>query len=485
MQEPIDEWIARIGSQPVPVLPGSLKQLGTLTANENTPLAKLSAVAARDPSLTVHLLRTCNSLKRSHLGAEVTTVEHALMMLGLAQLRRLPTELPVLDQNLGEDSRVWLLRSFSRAYHAAMFAREWATARRDMEVDEVYCAAQLHFVGEMVLAMFGTAQAQRIRKMVHEEHVPAEEAEYLVLGFSLDQLSLALAKQWHLPALVLDSLEAENASHPRALGIMLAVQLAKAVHSGWYNARTLGLLEQVAEFLNRPLNEIVAWTHTLGAEIARDTDVFEVPPAATLLPLIVPAQREAEPEEKTDVSTSCEAPTSAPVCLVPQRAALEQTLIQLQQNMSGGAKLSEMVATVMKGMHDGVGLNRVVFAVLSGDTQSLTARSIVGAENDPVFNRFAMRLNPPNLFTRLLEKQQAIWVNDDTRAKVWPLLPVEFRKLIATNTFFAMSLFINDKPIGMFYADRHSDACQLDETSYNQFKQLVTLVSRSLAPNRG
>ncbi|KPK38959.1 MAG: hypothetical protein AMJ69_07010 [Gammaproteobacteria bacterium SG8_47] len=139
----------------------------------------------------------------------------------------------------------------------------------------------------------------------------------------------------------------------------------------------------------------------------------------------------------------------------------------------------------MKGMHDGVGLNRVVFAVLSSDRQSLTARSIVGAENDPVFNRFAMRLNPPNLFTRLLEKQQAIWVNDDTRAKVWPLLPVEFRKLIATNTFFAMSLFINDKPIGMFYADRHSDACQLDETSYNQFKQLVTLVSRSLAPNRG
>lgn len=131
-------------------------------------------------------------------------------------------------------------------------------------------------------------------------------------------------------------------------------------------------------------------------------------------------------------------------------------------------------------MHDGIGLNRVVFARYNSEENCLQGQVIKGAENDPVFNRFQISLQETNLFTHLLDKPQAVLVNQQSRAKFWPLVPDEFQKIIATNSFVAMSVFHKDKPYGIFYADRHSPNCQIESRSYNYFKTLVTHTSKVL-----
>ena len=139
----------------------------------------------------------------------------------------------------------------------------------------------------------------------------------------------------------------------------------------------------------------------------------------------------------------------------------------------------------MNAMHQGLGLNRVVFALLTQHRTHLRPRSIVGVHNDPHFTKFAITLGANTLFDRLMEKPQSLWLDEHNRTKFWPAVPVDFQRLIKVNRFYVMSVFVKGKPIGLFYADRASNSCELDEKCYKLFKQLVTQASIGLSKTTG
>ena len=170
----------------------------------------------------------------------------------------------------------------------------------------------------------------------------------------------------------------------------------------------------------------------------------------------------------------------ADFCLMPQRRVLLRVMKSLTQTEES-LSLKKVLALTMEGMHEGLGLNRVVFAMLTPDKGQLRARSILGSDNDPLFNRFVIDLESHNLFTRLLEKPQSLWLDENNRGKFFPLIPIGFHKLIRNDSFLVMSLFVRNKPVGIFYADRHTNACRLDAESYKRFKQLVAQASQTLS----
>jgi hypothetical protein len=43
-----------------------------------------------------------------------------------------------------------------------------------------------------------------------------------------------------------------------------------------------------------------------------------------------------------------------------------------------------------------------------------------------------------------------------------------------------MSIFVRDKAVGFFYADRGHGSCALDERSYQEFKQLCLRAAQGL-----
>ncbi len=470
----VDQWVKRIGVEPIPVMRATITQLGRLCSREDIPMAEYTGIVERDPGLTVQLLRMCNSMGHGRLGSEITTVQQALMLLGMERLRKLPRELPVLEETLDELPRRQLLATFSRAWHAARQATEWARARRDMVPDEVHAATLLHFIGEMVLSLFSPGQVEEIYTLRNEEHVSSAEAQYVVLGFTFDELSRKLAQNWKLPQLVIDALQQENAQFPRAYGIMLAVQLVRAGQYDWFGEKAQAIEMEAAEWLQQDLDRVVAEAHSFAAEVARESRIYDAIPAAVRLVRLPPAPptptQAASEEDTVDVG----------LCLTPQLDVLKELFGQLGKAVGRNVAHEELLAIAVRAMHDGIGLNRVVFARLDEDARALVAARVAGAENDPIFSRFQIGIGIPNLFGRLLERPQAIWMNDDNRRKYWSLVPAEVQKLLTTNSFFAMSVHVDGKPFGLFYADRHTSACQLDETSYKYFKAISSQTARAL-----
>lgn len=475
MQPVLREWIKRIQDKPIPVLAHTVDQLRRLNASDKTAIQQIVDVVEQDPGLTVQVLRYCNDPEKHRLQREVVSVQQAVMLVGTRKLNTMAMQLPILRKSLQEPARGQLLRAFCRAYHAGMQAVEWARLRRDMTPDEVFAASQLHFLGEFVLAMHAPQQLMDTFTMRREKNIASEEAQYLVLGFTLDELSTAIAEAWNLPQLVMEALRAENANHPRGFGIMLAVQVARHAAIDWYSPKTNALLKQAAEWLDQPLDKLITHAHRLAVDIAHQSNYDGVLQTAALL-----IQDRPESPHTTVSKPTPEHDAHAAVCLMPQVNLLQDSLNELKQALNMRKESDEIVRVVLQGMHDGIGLNRVVFARLDPDRRYLRASAIIGAENDPVFNRFQIKLNTPHLFVRLLDKSLAVSINNDNREQYWSMVPVEFQKMIGTNSFMAMSIFADKELLGLVYADRHTSDCQMDQRSYNYFKKLCNALGQAL-----
>lgn len=459
-------WLDTLEEAQLPALAHSAERLTQLARRDSASIPTLASVVEKDPGLTLALLRRTQALKKRRLESRVTTVAHALMLLGLTRAREIAAEVPVLDGYVDDPAlRARLLSLYARANHAAVQAYDWAELRLDIEPDEVQLAAQLRGLAELLLWLKAPAQMQEVeaRSAGKPEREPAERA---VFGFAFDELTAALAQRWGLPELLYDSLSPEHAGSPRVMGIELASQLAYATENGWYNAGITALLERIAAYLHQEFPEAVARVHRTAVAAAHANKAMNAPQAAALL--LHPAMPEARPEHVPDPGGHSADP-----------ALYRQALQDLEGRP--GLDPASVLALTLEAMQQGVGLTRVVFATLSKDHHHLRARQALGDDGDTAFRHFNIALSGDNLFGKLMARPQAIWISPTNHARFAPLLPEDLHRLTGTNEFCAVSAFIGGQPLGLFYADRYGAPRPLDAEAYHQVKQLALAAARAIA----
>ena len=480
--ETLEDWVEKLSDVVFPMFPGTIKSLKTLTDEDiNRSVDRFCADILLDPGAVIGIVRRANSGHRRRLGTQVATVENAAMMIGLKSMKELYKDVPCFTPPGTTPAERGYMHVVARAYHAGYQAYDWAIQRGDMTPKEVFVAAFLYDLGEMVLWLYGGEPMMRVRELVLNEHMPEDEAQYMVLGFSQEQIGHELAKRWNLPEMVIECLQPDKARNPRALSVMLAAKLARLADINWYTPEMLECLQSVADLLDISLEEVVRRSHLNALAAARETEFYQIIPAAALLPMHSGDWNTNNVSEQAE-----EGHEAAHFCLTPQLRVYDRAMIDLATLIKDKPDLGQILQIAMRGFHDGVGLNRVVFAMLSHDCTTLTARQMIGTDNDPVFNRFHVDidLDRRDIFTQLFQKPRSVWVNEENRAKIWPLVPGAFKKLINTDSFFAMSVFIHDKPVGLFYADRHTQDSQLDIKSYERFKRLCGMVSKGIERTR-
>jgi HD-like signal output (HDOD) protein len=286
---PRDEpgWIRALGAVEIPVLRRTVEELARLRENEDRLVARdISRVLLHDPMFTVRVLRLLQAQRRSGRPTEITTVEHALMMLGVSPFFRHFDELPAVESTLAQYPLALegLMQVVNRARHAALYARDWAGLRHDIESDEVVIAALLHDLAEMLLWCFAPELALRIQELLRRDRaLRSGAAQRSVLGFTLLDLQMALIAEWKLPALLQSLMDDAHAALPRAVNVLLAVDLARHSAHGWDDPALPDDYAAIQKFLNLPQQEVVERIqHTAQlAERERDwyqVDAAQVPP---------------------------------------------------------------------------------------------------------------------------------------------------------------------------------------------------------------
>lgn len=461
MSSIIDNLVLRLKAVEIPVFRASKQALAELQRDPKASAAGIAAIVLPDPMMVLQLMRLANASRRGEFTQRITTVEHAVMLLGFSTVFSRLAEAPVMDE-MKDVARQCLLSAASRACHAAFLARDWAVQRLDTSPEEVYIAALLHSMAEFALWAVEPAAMERVARARRKQSW--EDAERDQFGCTLAELSLALAEEWNMPPLVISAIQ-ENltAGKARPNSVMLANSIVRHAETGWWQPQVLADLEQIAAIRRLSLDEATADTHRLLAGAARRFVFPDVVPAAAWLPML-----EGEwPDDEIKLA-------------VEQQDVFQHILEEIsRRSTEASLSLSDLLTLIIRALRDGVGMRRIVFALLTKDRNELKSRYVYGAEDASPLKAFHFDMRQRHLFSVLMTKQQAVWISRETRAKYAPIWSEHITGVTSGYDFYAMSLSVHGKVVGMLYGDSTGQA--LDAVGYEKFKQLCTQAASGMA----
>lgn len=264
--ESVDAYVGFFTSQPLPVLKHTVRELDALRTDMDAVSGKrLAAIVLSDPLMTMKLLTYLQAHRRQAQNHDITTIDRAIMMIGLEPFFRVFSDMPTLEDALAAHPRalIGVLKVIGRARKAAHYARDWAVVRHDLDVDEITVAALLVEASEIVCWTFAPTLTERVYAMQRADRsLRSVVAQREVFGATAQEIQQSLIRAWQLPALLVALMDAGQVDNPRVRNVLLATDFARHVSHGWDDAALpddIAAIEKLIHLNREPL------LHRLGA----------------------------------------------------------------------------------------------------------------------------------------------------------------------------------------------------------------------------
>lgn len=484
-QQPLDAWVAKLTPDDFPILRRSRDRLlGLEQRQDKLTDETLAREIVNDPFLIINLFRKVEAMPRRFLAGDITTIDRAVMMIGMGPFFNWVRSLPILEQQLKGHVAVLepLMSALACQFHAAFQAWHWSLLRKDISADEVYVATLM----QNAICWVGWLQMpddmEVMRRHIYQDHLNLAVAFKRHTGFELDQLHQALTQAWQLPELYLDFTHGHSAH--RGYAVTQALTLVENSHLGWGCPSIEELAEGIADWLQQPVDPLLDDIYRFSDKASEHTyDCY-----GTASPLMVwkPVEPIYWDESKAAQSHQAgEAPPVSPGAAYVQYehvlhpAVIEKVIADVRAQARSQFDINQLMARVLTAMHDGLAMDRVVFALLE-QNQVVRARFTRGVDEQSPMHALNFQLGKRHLLAQLMAKMQSVWYRPESAAKLKPYISDEISLYIGRGEFMAMSIYVQDKPVGLFYGD-YGDAGHMGESVYQGFKQLCLLTAEGLA----
>lgn len=252
--ESLDAWVAHLSQAEIPVLRRTIRDLQQLRENEDKVSGReIARVVLQDPLMAVKVLAYLEAHRHRSQTTDITTIDRAIMMLGITPFFRSFEKLAAVEEHLAAHPQalLGLLRVVSRARRAAHYARDWAILRHDLDVDEITVAALLRDIAEILLWCFAPRLAIEVGRLkAQNPSLRSRVAQTAVYGMRTIELQMALCQAWHLPQLLLNLMNEAQAANPRVRNVALAVNLARHASDGWADPALPDDYKAIADLLH-------------------------------------------------------------------------------------------------------------------------------------------------------------------------------------------------------------------------------------------
>lgn len=282
MTTALQHWVGMLREIKLPVLAHTANELTVLQqAGDAATPKRISQVVLHDPLMTVQVLQYLQQHRSRHRTADITTIAHALMMLGTTPFFAHFVGHSTIEARLSGagDALDGLRKVMSRARHAALYAQDWAQRRHDVDPQEIMIAALLHDIAEMMLWCYAPALALEIAGTQQlDRTLRSEDVQRDVIGFRLLDLQLELIAAWQLPALLRNLMDETRMQNPRVQIVARAAALARHSAHGWDNLALPYDYERISELLNISCDEAAERVAAVAREADADWTWYGVPP---------------------------------------------------------------------------------------------------------------------------------------------------------------------------------------------------------------
>ncbi|MEW6327192.1 MAG: HDOD domain-containing protein [Thermodesulfobacteriota bacterium] len=184
----------------LPPFPMVIEQVLRVVENPRSSLADLTKVILNDPSLTSMILKVINSAYYGFNG-KISTVSHAVSLLGLNEVKNLALSLPIND-TLFTKNRSFGLGQADLWVHSVgvgICGRKIGEKVRYPVPEEAFVAGLLHDIGKTLLNDVFPDRFDQALHRAEEQQRPLVDIEQELLTISHATIGSWLAQHWKLP----------------------------------------------------------------------------------------------------------------------------------------------------------------------------------------------------------------------------------------------------------------------------------------------
>jgi eukaryotic-like serine/threonine-protein kinase len=442
-----------------PALSDSVMRIQRMATSESESLGNLSEEILKDVALTHKLLRMVNTVHFSHAGgAGVGTVSRAVALIGFAGIRNMALSVLLLEHMNDRAHAAVLREQFIRSLMAATLAGELSGLAREGE--DAFLAAMFQGLGRLLTEYYFPEEAQQIREQAAADGDMTAAAQR-VLGLSLDDLGVGIAKAWGLPESLQRAMRTpvgEVRGRTVEAGPDRLRWTGRAAHAltdallgaeGPEQMHALGLAAELyGPVLDKGRADILVATQAARVRLAQTARALGLhSPAGSAsrrLLLALPGAGSPVP------------PALAPAGLAvarPANAMLQRGLDALRQTP---AAPQVMLLRLLELLHRALALRCVVCCLREAATGQLVGRLAVGPGAREMSSAFRIEpslLPGADLFSALCAKGADTLIADSAAGPVASRLPAWYRQSVNAPTFLMLPMSHHGQPLGLIYAD--------------------------------
>lgn len=455
-------WVERLSEREMPVLGHTVQSLCAISGDDETSASDLATAVLRDAAMTSGVLKIANSAYYNSGNSQINTVSRAVVLLGFQAVRSIGLSIAVIDQIMHPGARQRVIDLMRQGVYAAVQAKTIAQHCKDPQPEQAFIGALLSRLGEMAFWSFAEeSEVAALRGMDKLAPAEAQKLQQQLLGCTLPQLTVGLAKAWGLGEPLVEVLQAPpDTKDGRAATVQLGHALEAAVREhGWNSAKVAEIVGKVAEHVGVQPERAKQIIANSKRELHKAAEAFGM---------------HLELETGAKSSAREEAPTV--VVREPDPKLQLRVLRELSGVLQKKPDIQLMLDMVMEGIFRGIGMDRALLAVLTPDRKALKVKYALGEEQEQLKDAFQFDLHGPegSLVKMALTTQRPLWPTASMRA-LSPLI-----KARLAPEFFLGPLAVKGKDIGLIYADRRPSGRGLDEDSFESFRHFIDQANLAL-----
>ncbi len=463
-------WSNWLCEQEMPIFSHTAQRIHQAVVDEKVSTMELSTIILQDPTLTARILKLSNSSICNPARLKVDTISRALVILGYKAVSELALACTFIESIAAQNNRGRVDKEIGRALHAAVQAKSFAQLMNDPAPEEIFIAALLKNLGRIVFFCFDQNNSAVIDQKIAEEELSPGQAEKSVLGFSLDQLGASLSRTWKLSGLIDAAISGTAKDSARVHLVNISHQIATESELGWESDGLDACLDKVETLTYQPRSKIIELIRQNAEKAVKVASQFGAGNAAGHIPSKAP--------QLSEVQLADAQPTSY------NNAELELQILQdITRLLVGEIKINAVFEMVMEGIHRGVGMDRSLFTLVSPDRTNLKEKSALGwptgVHNHTI--RIPIVGSTANLFSFCMQQTEGIWIRPDEENAMDALYTPQILAQFGRNECFLGRLFIESKTLGVFYSDRGLCNSELDQKSFDSFRNFVQQANLALA----
>jgi HD-like signal output (HDOD) protein len=489
-----------------PAFTANVQELLAIQDNPYKTVNAVSAIILRDLSLTTQILKIVNSIFYQTYQRQVHTVSSAVMVLGFDRLRDLAVGLRLFENFKKSAHLSHLKQLIVLSFLTAIQAQELVQDDPQLKAEEVFITGMLFNIGELIVAYYLPQDYQRIMDLMEKGEIKSTAAQR-VLKASMEEVGLAILKDWNLPDSMIKRLSFMHNAGSSGAGV--EGRLRKMIKGAFDLSKTLldpdiepearqEKEKKVCDKLGiNPKNLAQSQTdskkrlHEMAQVLKIDLRDMEI--SDDIRPQDVREHKAAAATPKSpETPVSAESKTLGTGPRTDDKLSedlkrlqfLYQVVEEVNQALVSQAPINQILLMILEGIFRGIRFDRVIFSLVNPQRTHITARFGLGDGVEELLPLLHLPLKENgNAFALSMEERQEYLVNPQHHPEDRSLMEDNFWKVSRSHAFLVVPLHVEQIPIGAFFVDRIDSSLPISEEDRRRLRiyRDLTIISLRLS----